>query len=406
MKLPAHPNGGVQIGVSDILQWRDCPQRMLFGMRRHEETGEAPESWSPANAYGSAIHLCISMLDEGATQDECANAAFAEFSKWLDPNDLSRLYEDMEKYLAREILGVRTLLNEGEISVPLFVHPVLGQVWFRARIDRLYQSISDPSQLVHVDYKSGKWAKSEEEVAKDIQIWSYNWSIYEWFVYTFPEVDNPTLAQWYDQLRYGQIPTSKGPAQREEIKRWLIRAVTALLDDEEMEPTFNEWCPWCPLKMDCPVVQYQLTDWATSRIAALMPREQKFNKDGSVSKRQGPVVLDPERIGEYINLLPDVKRAKQVLEIFEKTVNGTLKEMPSSDLHSHGKQLVERTVRGFSPTAKRAIIEELGLGTFLLLSDLSLASVERFFGDDKESAAPILDLAEKQPGYSVVTDLK
>ena len=57
-------------------------------------------------------------------------------------------------------------------------------------------------------------------------------------------------------------------------------------------------------------------------------------------------------------------------------------------------------------TAKRAIIEELGLGTFLLLSDLSLAAVERFFGDDKEAAGPILNLAEKQPGFSVVTDLR
>lgn len=406
MKLPDHPKGGVQIGISDILAWRDCPQRMLFGMRRHEETGEAPESWSPANAYGSAIHLCIAMLDDGHTLDECANAAFGDFAKWLEPNDLSRLYEDMEKYLAREILGVRTLLNEDEISVPLFVHPVVGQVWFRARIDRLLQSIDNPSQLVHIDYKSGKWAKSDEEVAKDLQLWSYNWAMYEWFVRTYPEVDDPHITQWYDQLRYGQIPTSKGPGQREEIKRWLTRAVTAMIADEQMDPKFNEWCPWCPLKMDCPVVQFQLTDWATTRIAALMPREEKLNKDGSVSKRKGPVKLDPDRIGEYVGLLPDVKRAKQTLETFEKVLTETLKEMPSSDLHSHGKQLVERSVRGFSPTAKREIIEKLGLGTFLLLSDLSLAAVERFFGDDKESAAAITELAEKQPGYSVVTDLR
>ena len=51
MQLPAHPDGGVQIGISDMLAWRACPQRFVFGMRRHDEGGESPESWSPANAW-------------------------------------------------------------------------------------------------------------------------------------------------------------------------------------------------------------------------------------------------------------------------------------------------------------------------------------------------------------------
>jgi hypothetical protein len=394
----------VEIGVSDVLAWRDCPARAKWGRQRLVGK-EAPESQSPAASYGSAIHLCIELLDKGATPDEAAQAAFAQFAKWLEPSDLSLLLEDMEKYLAREILGVRTLLNEGEISVRLFVHPIVGQVWFRARIDRLVQSIDDPAQLIHIDYKSSKHAKSEEEVHKDLQLWSYNWVIYEWFVDLYPEVDDPVLQQWMDQLRYGLIPTHKGPAQRAQIKTWLIKAVTAMIDDEDEAPTFNEWCPWCSLKFDCPVVQYQLTDWAKTRIAALMPREEKFNKDGSVSKRQGKVALDHTRLKEYVEILHDVKRAKQTLEAFDTEVTKTLKELPVSDLNELGKRKFERSARGFSSAAKRQIIDELGLGTFLLLSDLSLASVERFFGDDKDTAAGILALAESRPGYSVISDV-
>lgn len=403
MKLPAHPKGGVQIGVSDILQWRDCAQRMEFGMRRHEQ-GDPPESWSPENAYGSAIHLCIAMLDDGATPDEAVQAAFAQFKQWLEPSDLSRLHEDIEKYLAREILGVRTLLNEGEISFRLFEHPVVGQVWFRARIDRLMQSLDDPRMLIHVDYKSSKWAKSEEEVAEDVQIWSYNLAIFEWFTDVYPEVDDPSLQQWYDQLRYGQIPTQKAPAQREEIRRFLITAATAVIDDEDMEPTFNEWCPWCPLKMDCPVVQFQLTDWALTRIAALMPREEKFNKDGSVSKRPGKVVLDDSRLKEYIDLQHDVKRAAKVLTSFDETLTKTLKAMPDSELHHIGKQKTERQRRAFTPEAKRQVIAEVGLPTFILLADLSIANIERFYGS-KSAAADVVALAEKQPSFFVVEGL-
>jgi hypothetical protein len=39
------------------------------------------------------------------------------------------------------------------------------------------------------------------------------------------------------------------------------------------------------------------------------------------------------------------------------------------------------------------------------LSDLSIAAVERFFGDDKETADRIKALAQKTPGYTVIVDL-
>lgn len=406
MNLPTHPRGGVQVGISDLLQWRDCAARMQFGMRRHDR-GDPPESWSPENAYGSAIHHCIARLDEGATPEEAAQEAIARWKQWLEPSDLSRLDDDMRKYLEREIVGVRTLLNEGEISVRLFVHPVVGQVWFRARIDRLLQSLDNPGDLVHVDYKSSKWPKSYAEVAEDLQLWSYNFAIFEWFVDIYPELAEAVrLQQLYDQLMYGQIPTSKGPPQRAEIKRWLIAAVTALIEDADMLPTFNQWCPWCPLKMDCPVVQHELTDWALTKIAALMPREEKFNKDGSVSKRQGKVQLDPERIREYVELLPRIKRAGQVLENFGDEVNDTLKAMSETTLAGLGKKTIDRSKRRFSDEAKRRIIDDIGLGSFLMMCDLSLAGVERFFEGEPERAEEIKALAEKTGSPAVlVVDL-
>jgi hypothetical protein len=377
---------------------------MADGMKRHEGK-ESPEAQSPAASYGSAIHLCLEMLDDGATPDQAAQAAFARYAKWLEPSDLTLLMEDMERYLEREILGVRTLLNEGEISVPLFVHPTAGPVWFRARIDRLYQSIEDPARLIQVDYKSSKHAKSHEEVAKDIQQWGYNFIVHAWFEALYPEVENVYLEQIYDQLRYGQIPTQKSAAQREQIKQWLIKAITAVIDDEEMLPSFNTWCGYCHLRFDCPVVQYELTDWATARISALMPREEKLKKDGSVSKLKGPVVLDRDRIREYVDLLPQVKSAKTVLESFDKEVTDVLKDMPTSSLAELGRKKTERSVRVFSPEAKRQIIEEVGLGTALMLFDLSLESVKRFFGDDTEMAEKIASLAEKQPAYTVIDTL-
>jgi hypothetical protein len=777
VKLPAHPLGGVQIGISDLLQWRDCPERMQFGMRRHEETGEAPESWAPGNAYGSAIHYCLEKLDDGASEQDASQGAMEIWSQWLEPSDLDMLYDDMEKYQAREELGVRTLLNEGEVSVRLFVHPVVGQVWFRAKIDRLYQSLADPAALVHVDFKSSKHAKSEDEVHKDTQIWAYHWIIVKWFEYTYPEHGAPALQQIYDQLRYGQIGTSKSPDQLASIERWLTQVATALIEDEEMAPKFNEWCPWClpagskvctgegvreiqdlregdmvvthegrlrpiaaiaqrthngdivrfrtilspfaqatpehlflatrkssltsregisragddwfslkgtgkgtpvqhswnsvtrewlpacelaigdilwtrieygdgggaklsldekrllgwylaeghvtdrsvgfslhsnevtyaeeiekllrdefnlshidvqrrserhttqiyahsrtiaawfefmggkgcvnkvihpsvmrdddlmplvvaawkgdgtkprgatqmpytttssrlaeqvmaifiregfspslgisnkknrltaytivlngheaahfarmagcadglrpvkyeharssvisedgwlgaavrevctvsfvgdvydlevkddasfmlpgfiaahncPLKMDCVVVREQLTDWAQNRIAAMSVREPKIKKDGTPSKVLAPPSLaDPQRLAEYVENMDSIHRAEQVLKAFEELLRDTLKQMPSDDLATLGKRKVERSVRAFSTSAKRQMIDEVGLDTFLHMADVSIAAVERFYGDDKEAAGALTQFAEKRPGYTVIVDL-
>jgi hypothetical protein len=32
---------GWAVGISDILQWRDCPERFVFGMKRHTEGARA-----------------------------------------------------------------------------------------------------------------------------------------------------------------------------------------------------------------------------------------------------------------------------------------------------------------------------------------------------------------------------
>lgn len=404
MQLPAHPNGGVQIGVSDVLAWRDCATRAKLGRRRL--TGvEAPESWSPANAYGTAVHDAIAALDDGATIEAAIDGAFARFKQWLEPEDLARLREDLERYLEREVLGVRTLLNESEISIRLFEHPTAGQVWFRARIDRLYQSLEDPALLLHYDYKSSKWPRSHEEVAADLQLWAYNLAIVEWFTDLYPEIDDVRLHQTYDQLNYGQIPTQKNTPQREQIRAWLITAITAMIADEVEGPSFNEWCPWCPLKMDCPVVTDQLTEWALTKIAALMPRAEKRNKDGSLSKLPGKVTLDPERIREHITLLPDVHRAGQVLESFETEVRAVLKRMPDSELHQLGKRKDERSRRVFSTEAKRRIVDEIGLPRALMIFELSLAGIERFFGEHSPEAQHLANLAEKQHSYTAIADL-
>lgn len=396
MKLPDN-----EIGISDILQWRDCPRRMVFGMRRHDERGEMPESWSPQNAYGSAIHHAIQMVEEGATQDAAVQSAFEGFTKWLDPEDLDLLRRDLATYEDRDILGVETVAAEDDMRFPLFVHPDHGQIYFRFKLDRLYRRLDDPTAFIHKDYKSSKWAKSEREVDEDLQFWAYNVGIYE----IYPECT--TLTQIYDQLLYGEITAApKSDAQREQMKEWLIRAITAILDDEELAPEFNQWCPWCPIKYDCSVVQHDLTEFARARIAALMPREPKKKIDGTDSKVLAPWIPDPEQFDTYVELLPDVGTARKTLEDFETKVRETMKEMPSSEVERLGYERKSRTRRKASPEALRTIFRQVGESAFFQMVEMSKAAVERFYGADKEQAEAVTEHFTPSGGYDVIEPRK
>src|SRR3954469_25000723 len=203
MKLP-----GNAIGPTDIQQYRDCPRRFEFGMQRHTDAGEHPEAQSSSTAYGSAVHEAIAFAEaEAALDDPAIQRAFDLYAKWLEPEDLERLRRDLATYRERDYAGARTVAVEEELRVPLFEHD--GEtIYLRTRIDRLYQRLDNPAVFIHVDYKSSRWPRSQQEVHEDRQLWLTNYIVHE----VWPECE--TLVQAYDQLNFGVITTRKTDEQR------------------------------------------------------------------------------------------------------------------------------------------------------------------------------------------------
>src|SRR4051812_13025150 len=286
MKLP-----GNAIGPTDIQQYRDCPRRFEFGMRRHTEAGEHPEAQGPSTAYGSAVHEAIAFAEtEVASDDQAVQRAFDRYAKWLGPEDLEQLRTDLQTYRARDYVGVRTVAVEKELRIPLFEHE--GQtIYLRTRIDRLYQRLDNPGVFIHVDYKSSKWPRSAKEVHEDRQLWLTNLIVHE----VYPECE--TLRQIYDQLNFGQLRTDKNEAQRALIREWAIKQITTILHDESLAPAKNTWCPWCPLLESCSVVR-DSTDYAAAVIAVLAPE----HKEG----RKTVTELDPALYDTYVEQLENV----------------------------------------------------------------------------------------------------
>lgn len=370
MKLPDN-----SIGINDILQWRLCRQRWDFDMQRWSEEGEAPGATNPNNAYGSAVHLAIATTEEGATDSEAVNVAVERYGRWLEPDDVEQLEADLETYHERDYAGVQTVASEENVKVPLFVHNGV-QIYYRFTLDRLYKRVNNPASFIHIDYKSSKWRKTEQEVHKDPQLWAYNWAIFEYW----PEVEE--LWQIYDQLRFGKIPTRKNDAQRQKIKNWLIRQVKAILDADDVHPRFNEWCPWCPLMESCSEPK-RTAQFAQARIAELAPEGSDVS------------TLAASNIEQYIADLELFETVRKCIERYEESVKGVLRELPADRRRELGWQLSPSARDVWNPDSLRQTHAAVG-EDFYVLVKMTKANLDRFYGDDKDAKAKVLRFAEKE----------
>lgn len=372
MKLPND-----SIGVTDLRSYRECPRRFEFGMRRHGPLGEHPEATTPANVYGSAIHEAIAYAEaHGATDQEAVQHAFNQYAAWLDVEHLIRMKTDMETYRARDYTGVTAVAVEKEVRVPLFTHKG-QQIYFRCKLDRVYQRKDNPGVFIHVDYKSSGHPLTDAEIHADVQMWAYNWVIHEYW----PECD--TLIQVYDQLQFGAVPTRKSEEQRNAIKEWLIVEATAVIEDDELRPKINDWCGWCAIAESCPAVK-QATEWTEARIKALGP-------------------TDEQNIDEYVELMTDVAQARKLLERFENSVRDTLKKMPDHRRQMLGYEVRERNVTYWPPEAIRAMHEMLGDGLYDLVG-LTKTAVESKL--DPNDAAAVMQMAETRKGAPFLKKVK
>lgn len=372
MKLPNN-----SIGISDINKYRECGRKMQYQMRRWTEGEQPPEDQHPATMYGTIIHEAYTAIEkDDLSDDEAIQFSFDRFAAYLGPEDLEKLRLDLQTYRERDYTGVRTIANETEVRVPLLEWE--GEtIFFRAKIDRLYQRLDSPGSFIHVDYKSSKWQKSEEEVHKDPQMWSYNWIIHEFW----PECD--TLVQLYDQLRYGVVPTRKSEGQREEMREWLVRQVTAILKDEDPPPRFNEWCPWCPIKYDCPVID-RLAKFEVAAISELAPAPEPGEEPLS------------EGLDSYAAKLPDVQTAVKTLKAYEDRVKAVVKDLPPERREELGFSLSTPNFDVWDAAGLEAVHEVMG-EEFYRLVKMSKRQILDYLKDD-DRAELVLNLSHKEPG--------
>lgn len=367
MKLP-----GNAIGISDLLDWRECPQRMEHGMRRHAtlpdgNKDEPPGHTNWTNAYGSAIHHAIHLVETAKLNNSDAiDLTWAIYGGYLDPEHLALLKEDLDHYRGDTPLGMELVAAEVDARVPLMVIDGV-QHYFRFKLDALYRRIADPTFFYHRDYKSSAHRKTQQEVDKDLQMWSYNWGIFM----LYPEIKS--LLQSYEQLKFGNLTTSKNREQRAEMREWLERTVRAVLADEKMEPKQNDWCPWCPLVATCDQT-IRATKFWKGRLAVLAPKTQVGRK---TMIKFGDEADDLEYMLKEV--LPEMIRTRKHLDAAEKALKELLGEMASEERRELGWRLADRKTKSLTPEGMRVMHEAMGDSFYEVIS-LSTSAVEKLVG--------------------------
>ena len=305
---------GNAIGISDLLDWRECPARMEDGMQRHLGN-ETPGRTNWTNAYGSAIHDAIHLVEtEQLSNDEAVERVWPTYGSYLNPEELAMLKEDMDAYRGDTPLGMELVAAEVDVKVPLFIYSG-EQIYFRFKIDALYRRADNPTVFYQRDYKSSKHRKTQTEVNEDLQQWAYNFGIFS----LYPEC--VSLIQSYEQLRFGNLTTSKTPAQRAQIKEWLIKTARAVIGDDKMAPKQNEWCPWCPLVVTCDQ-SVRATRYWKGRLQVLAP----LGKEGRATRVR---FLEEGDDLEHMmkDVLPPMIQTRKHLEAVEKALKALIEEL-------------------------------------------------------------------------------
>lgn len=381
------------IGVSDILAYRACPQRHAFSMRRHYELperlqlepgerDEPPESTNWTNAYGSAIHEAISLVERGATHEDAIDAALRLYAIYLTPEDITLLREDLKTYERRHPQNAELVAAEQDMRVPLFVTDEGERIYFRFKLDVLFRLKDHPDVFIHRDYKSSAHRKTEAEVHSDPQMWSYNWGIHE----LWPECRQ--LFQEYDQLRFGVEKTTKNAAQRLEVKQWLIDQVKVILADETYKPHINDFCRWCPMIVTCRETRRATSYWR-GRLGILAP----MRKDGRKVKLE--LLAESEEIEDIIeHELPKMQQVRKHLQKVEDELKSLIGEMSLEERERLGWRLRDRHSKTITPDGLRELHAMLG-DSFYHLINLPMTRLEEFVGKPKkgDSVAPELQLA-------------
>jgi RecB family exonuclease len=228
----------------------DCALKYLYEVEMGLDPEQSYQMW-----LGSVIHEIIDRVqrDEVPREEEPVMALLAQM--W-EPNRFpSRAIEhrrrlDAEDMLRRWMSGEQATVEHSEVS---FEYP-LGDAIIRGKIDAIFRNANKHLRLV--DYKTGRYAPTREEVRVNLQLGAY-------FLAMLRDPELSKLGKTgFLQLSYLGAPYGEGGfrnpgfAPPDGYEAWAETTITELVGKiraESFAPNPAADCRWCDFKPICPL---------------------------------------------------------------------------------------------------------------------------------------------------------
>jgi superfamily I DNA/RNA helicase/RecB family exonuclease len=240
----------LRTSYSRLSDMEACGLKYLYQVEMGLDPEQSYQMW-----LGAVIHRIIDEVQRGEVPRE-EGPVLARLDELWDPERFpSRAVEhrrrlDAEDMLRRWLVGEQAEVERSE--VPFSYR--LGAAEIRGKIDAIFRNANGHLRLV--DYKTGRWAPSSEEVQEDLQLAAY-------YLATLHDEDLRRLGRTgYLQLAYLGKPkgdggfTRLGFPPRDGYREWAESAIAALVErirSEDFAPNPEADCRFCPFKIICPL---------------------------------------------------------------------------------------------------------------------------------------------------------
>ena len=265
-----------KLSASAIQTFHECRLKYYFRYFTDEVPIADPRPLQFGLAVHSALEFMMKKVKDGEPFDEnIIKESVKEFHSQASFRQVisQELLAEGEKFLWDRLRrhNPNYKVIEVELDVAKFNLSTPNGTPLNGLMDLVLQI--DENQLMVLDYKTSRKAKTQLEAKNDIQLSMYDYMASK----LFPNFNKIWMA--LDYLRGDVLITDRSPKERQLFESHLDavwEVMGKLTKDDVMQPTLNMYCPWCGYRHLCETYEGVLNSKAKFVPVIALSSEEQF----------------------------------------------------------------------------------------------------------------------------------
>lgn len=276
----------IRLSPSKINTFRQCPLKYKY--QYIDRLGSLYEQPRPYLNLGISVHQTLEAFFMMPPGERSLDRLIQEYRRQWKRRGFSSREEERE-YGTRGLNMLRRYFN----NFPVDVSPYCTEKWLQiekencvlvGKVDRIDRMPNGKYEII--DYKTGLYVPSDEELADDLQL-----SIYWYLAGEALEVEIEKLS--LHLLEHGICrETRRDRGFKDTIESLVRETAETITSTEEFAPTVNPFCSFCDFNIICPAFSPGKTD--EEKMARTVQNLHSLNKTGKYISS----LLEKERLCE------------------------------------------------------------------------------------------------------------